>query len=120
MPNSVFSFYRTENFTLDALVVVDVLHKTEVDASQVVAAITLGVTNWINDCERGKHAWVGSHRDLNMGDLVDHLRDPDLRTKLKAEGIIAIRHVTSLSVTNGVRLDTVLVDRDKLSESIES
>lgn len=120
MPNSIFSFYRTDGCALDALVVVDVLHRTEVDASQVVAAIRRGVTNWVNECEQGKEAWAQSHRDLNMGDLVGYFRDPNLRLKLKIEGIAAIRHVTSLSVTNGVPLDTILVDQEKLSESIES
>ncbi len=120
MPVSTFSFYRVDGLSLDALVVVEVLHRPELEPDRIVAAITRATTSWVNNTEAGQNAWEGSHRDLNMGDLVDHVCDPYLRAALATEGILQLHHLHTLSVTNGVCLDTILVDQDNLTESRKS
>lgn len=79
--------------------------------------LTTAVTKWVAETAEGLAAWKASSEDFNVGDLADHISDPDLRMRCTDAGIHNLQ-ITTYGHTGAAdwMYDDILVNEAALEE----
>lgn len=99
---------------VDALRIIEIttIAKTQEDALQ---RLSRAVSQWVQTTEAGRHAWIESSEDFNVGDLAEYLSQtgqatPSLQRFFMKEGITRVKDVFVLTDAGREHYDRVLAN----------
>lgn len=118
--NHFFNFARREEGMITTLGILEIA-STNPDEGGAWDAMIDAITEWVNTTEAGRRAWIGSSKDLNIGDLAsfDAFQDKDLSRLMAERGLTFKSLMIADSQDDCADYDEVLINYETLKDTDE-